>query len=256
MESTLSVTYEDLQSQIGRFLGYPDDAGTWSAGQIAHVDRHIQSGYKQFLYPPAVEGIESGYEWSFIRPVATIDTVSGDKDQDLPEDFGRVAGDFHYESGIHSLSVVLVSEHRIEMLHQHDDDEGKPQFAATRFKSSDGSDGQRQEIVWWPTPDAVYTLTYRYEVFVDKLETGDYPLGGMKHSELITESCLAIAEQRENDEAGIHTQNFMRLLASSIAQDRKNGAKFFGAMGLGETVEGDKRRVRLTGDITYKGSTW
>ena len=323
MESTLSVTYENLQAEVGRFLGYSDNVALWSSEQVVHVHRHIQSGIRQFYYPPAVEGVEAGYEWSFIRPVATITTIpkytTGDVDvvdnvatisgggvwpawaythgtlvlngieytitdnpdgadlavtgdnvsvkeddwyldraprQDLPDDFGRIVGDIHYESGIYSYPIVVVSEHRIAVLHQHDDSKAKPQFATTRFKESDGSDGQRQEIVWWPTPDSAYTLTYRYEVFVDELEAGDYPLGGMKHSELITESCLAIAEQRENDEIGLHTQNFMRLLVTSIAQDRKNGAGFFGAMGLGETVEGDKRRIHLTGDITYKGNTW
>lgn len=256
-ESTLSVTYEDLQAEIGRFLGYPYNVASWSAEQVAVVDRHIQSGIKQFYYPPAVEGIEPGYEWSFMKPTAVIETDDGDTAQDLPDDFGRVIGDFHYAAGVYEKSIVVVSEHRILSLHQHSAEEGKPRFAAIRYIArEDASDGQRQEVVWWPTPDDEYTLTYRYEVFVNKLEAEEYPMGGMKHSELVIESCLAIAEQRENDEAGLHTQAFIRLLSTSIAQDRKNGAKYYGAMGLGEVSDDRERRVTLTGDITYKGSTW
>jgi hypothetical protein len=55
-------------------------------------------------------------------------------------------------------------------------------------------------------------------------------------AELITESCLAVAEQRANDEAGIHTDIFNRLLVSMIARDRKSGAQNYGM--IGDTVNG------------------
>jgi hypothetical protein len=260
-ESTLSIRYDDLQVEVGRFLGYAADPDTWSDGQVAEVDRYIQAGIRQFYYPPKVEGVEEGYEWSFLKPVTTIDTVDGDGEQDLPDDFGRIIGDLHFEASVHARSITVVSEHRILALLQQNDDENRPRHAAVRFKSSDGSAGQRQEIVWWPIPDTAYTLTYRYEAFAGKLvkTTNPYPLGGMKHAEVITESCLAIAEQRANDEKGIHWDAFMRLLATAIAQDRKNGARYFGAMSQGETVESDARCRRLHGssyNITYKGETW
>ena len=61
-ESTLSLEYDDIQLEIGRFVGFKVDPTTWTAAQIAEVDRYIQAGYRQFLYPPAIEGIEAGYE--------------------------------------------------------------------------------------------------------------------------------------------------------------------------------------------------
>lgn len=260
-ESTLSIGYDDLQIEVGRFLGYSATVASWDAGQVAEVDRYIQAGVRQFYYPPATDGAEAGYEWSFLKPVATLQTAIDDGEQDMPDGFGRIVGDLHFDASIHAASITVVGEHRILSLLQRSSEAGRPMHAAVRFKTSTGSTGQRQEIVWWPVPNAVYTLTYRYEAFAGKLvkTTNPYPLGGMKHSELIVESCLAVAEQRANDEKGLHWDSFMRMLASAVAQDRKNGARYFGAMSLGEAAYSDPRLVRRQADsypITYKGDTW
>lgn len=330
-ESTLSIDYDDLEIELGRFLGYPDvDPANWSAAQIAEVERYIQAGYRQFLYPPAVEGVEAGYPWSFLTPTTTIETESAyttgslavvnngtatctltggvwptwaathgtltigstvytissrDGDtvltvvgvdvtaaedgwslahagyQDLPDDLGRIVGDLHFEADVYWRPITQVSEHQIQALLQRDDSTNRPVHAAVRYKASDSTGGQRREIVWWPKPDDDYTLTYRYEAFQAKLvkTTAPYPLGGMKYSELVVESCLAIAEQRANDEKGIHSDAFVRLLAAAIEQDRQSGPRYFGALGEGESDEADARRRRLQGssyDITYKGATW
>jgi hypothetical protein len=77
-ESTLSIGYDDLQIEVGRFLGYSATVASWDAGQVAEVDRYIQAGVRQFYYPPATAGAEAGYEWSFLKPVATIQTAIDD----------------------------------------------------------------------------------------------------------------------------------------------------------------------------------
>lgn len=324
--STLAIGYDDIQLEIFRYLGYDADSTKWSAAMVAEVDRYIQAGYRQFLYPPAMEGVETGYEWSFLKPTTTINTIqryttgdvavvsgtctltdgtwpswaythgtlvidddeysitSRDGDtqltvvgddveaddgdwylkhsgnQDLPDDCGRIIGNFHFKADVYpAKSIPVVSEHMIQTLLQSSIDESRPQYAAVRFKSSDGSDGQKQEVVWYPIPDDVYTMTYRYEAFTGKLTTDNpYPLGGMKHSEVIMESCLAIAEQRGNDEKSFHWDSFSRLLATAIAQDRKNGAKYFGPMSTGEEPSYPRRRFpyQTSYEITYDGETW
>ena len=116
-------------------------------------------------------------------------------------------------------------------------------------------EGQRMEVVFYPTPDSVYTLNYQYEAYNGKIsEANPYPLGGMRHSELVLESCLAVAEQRANDDAGAHTQAFRSMLASSLAFDRKQGAKSYGQIGQPRDVSVDFRRGN--GYVTYKGNTW
>jgi hypothetical protein len=223
---------------------------------LEEVDRYIQAGIRQFYYPPAVQGVDPGYEWSFVKPAATLSVTAADATVDLPDDLGRIVGDLHYAAGVYSVPVVLVSDSRMQALMQKSIDQGRPAYAAVSHKVSDGSNGQRQEITLWPIPDATYTLTYRYEAYSGKIsESRPFPLGGMKHSELIVESCLAIAEQRANDEKGLHYERFVSMLVSAMAQDKKNGARFFGHMG-GSGEEVVSRQRQSSGDITYKGETW
>jgi len=271
-ESTLSLKYADLLSEVAAFLGYGGVPDAWSTEQAAEVDRYVQSGYRQFLYPassPAsivrgkvmASAIEAGYVWSFLNPTTTIDTADGDAAQDLPDTLGRIVGDLTFAATEFASSVVLVSEHRIAALLEQSAEKGRPRYAAVRAK--DGTTlttGQRFEIVWWPIPDAVYTLTYRYEGYTGKL-TNDrpYPLGGMKHAETIIESCLAVAEQRANDERGQHSQLFTDLLITSIELDRKQGARYFGSMGSPErgAIQDSAELPRYpNGNVTYKGVTW
>jgi hypothetical protein len=163
-------------------------------------------------------------------------------------------GDLHYDASANHRPVVIVSEARILALLQKSADEGAPQYAAIRFKQEYGAHGQVQEIVFWPIPDAVYALTYRYEAYNGKLSAvNPCPLGGMRHSELITESCLAVAEQRANDERGLHTERFNLLLAAGVAQDRRGGARYFGPMGGSESYDAPTRV--LSSVITYNGVT-
>jgi len=257
-ESTLSVSYSDLLAAVGGFLGYGVTAANWTAAQLAEIDRYVQDGVRQFYYPPAVNGVEAGFEWSFLKPTTTITTTASDGVQNLPDAFGRMLGDFHFDDDDSTAQVQVVSEHRMQSLLQQSTDVGLPRMAAIRFKGSTGAYGQRQEVMWWPVPDTAYTLTYRFEAFAGKLsEAFPYPLGGMKYAGVIIESCLAIAEQRANDERGLHTEQFIATLAAAITQDRKNGARYFGAMGSGEGAQDAGWRSGQTRyDITYKGETW
>jgi len=256
-ESTLSISFTDLQKEIGAFLGYGVDPTAWTNERFAEIDRYIQSGIRQFYYPPAVNGIEAGYEWSFLKPIASLSTVADTATVALPDDLGRIVSDLHYAASVHAVPVAICSEGRYQDLLQQDASTGRPRFATVRHKVSDGTTGQRQEVAFWPTPDAVYTLSYRYEAFAGKLTaTKQYPLGGMRHAELILESCLAIAEQRANDEKGLHGERFMALLAAGIAQDRRGGARIYGQMGgRGDSVlSRNALPEHLT--MTYKGETW
>jgi hypothetical protein len=93
---------------------------------------------------------------------------------------------------------------------------------AIRPISSDGSNGQRFQLMLWPTPDAAYTVSYRYHALPAKLTASyPYPLGGEAHAETILASCLAVAEARQENNAGIHAANFMQRLQASIAYDKQ-----------------------------------
>jgi len=259
-ESTLSIPYADLKAEVAAYLGYGVDDSAWSAAEDAEIDRYVQAGVRRFYYPPAGEGYEQGYPWSFLSPVTTIATVADDAEQDLPDALGRVLGDFHYPEADHRPSVVQVSEERyLKLLSRQTTSTGPPQVARVAHKAQVKGQGQRLEVKWWPVPDKAYTLTYRYEAYTGKLSDGNkYPLGGMRHAELLIASCLAVAEQRANDERGIHSQDFERMLAAAIQQDRRLGSRHYGRMGVPESQPTVPRHgdTGVTYDITYKSVTY
>ena len=53
----------------------------------------------------------------------------------------------------------------------------------------------------------------------------------MHLAELYIESCLAVAEQRINEQVGLHTQQYHMLLADAILRDSKRGPQILGQMG-------------------------
>jgi len=255
-ESELSVDYTSLLLEVSAFLGYGSDLSALDVYHMKEVERYVKSGIRQFYYPPAIQGA-TPHCWSFLNPVAEITTRPNEYSEELPDDFARVVGDITYQPEEYCSSIVVVSEFRIYELRERNIEPTRPKFAAVRNSLSDEM-ATRKEIIFWPTPDAEYTLNYVYEAFSgDLTEEHPYPLGGMKYSELIIESCLSVAEQRGNDEAGLHTERFNALLLAGIAQDKKSGAHVFGSMG--GPCESPARSRRVTGTnypITYNGNTW
>ncbi len=255
-ESSLSIGFPELQVEVGDFLGYGRTSGSWSVAQEALIDSIVQSGVRRVYYPPSTgEGV-SGYEWSWLQPTTELAIVSGTSDYDLPDDFGRLVGPFHFPAEEYRKPAIEVSVSKILQLRTYSFQTGGPYYVATRFKSSDGSGGQRQEALFFPEPDDDWTMIYEYEAYNSALsDSFPYPLGGMKLSELYIESCLAVAESRTGDELSVHTQTFQALLVDAVARDRKHGAKYFGQMGHRDT-EADVFRRGYTGSvypIEYKG---
>jgi hypothetical protein len=232
-ESTLSLSYTDLCLAVGYFLGYGATSGSWTQAQVDEIDRAVQSGYRQFLYPPAAQGVEPGYEWSFMAPVATISTAANTADQSLPDDFGRLVDGFTFAAASGYPGVLAdVGEGRIRELRQSNVSAGTPRMAGIRATAGTGAIGQRKEVMWYPTPNAVYVLSYKYEACTGKLTSQlPYPLGGLKHAETIRESCLAAAESSINDSQQVHWNLFISMLISSIARDQEEGGRFFGNVG-------------------------
>ena len=257
-ESGLSVGAPELRQEIGYFLGYGRGSiVSWSTAQLTEINIVLNAGIRRAYYPAAVDGSTVGYEWSFLRPFTTLSVVDGTSDYDLPDDFGRFIDVLHYAEEEYLSPVVIISASDILRRRSSIGQIGSPQFGATRWKSSTGTTGQRQELLLYPEPDEDKTMSYQYEAYSDALsDTYPYPLGGMKMSELYIESCLAIAEQRINDTPGVHTQAFGLLLIDAIARDRRQGAKNFGQMGNAETPGREFRRGDTGGtySITYKGS--
>jgi hypothetical protein len=76
-ESTLQITFTDLETEVGRFLGYHRTVANWSSVQTADLLAILERGLRQFYFPPRTKSqIASGqqaHRWSFLRPRATLD---------------------------------------------------------------------------------------------------------------------------------------------------------------------------------------
>ena len=224
-ESSLSATLTTLRKELGWYILGERTAANWSADEITQLDDTITSGLRQFYHAPPIGGGKLAHKWSFLEPTTTLTTVAGTSDYTLPASFGGMTGPLTYAAANNRwYPVEITSEHRIRMLRQRDFNtlNSFPLSGAVRARTSDGSDGQRFEILLWPTPDKAYTLSYRYHALQSKLTASNpYPLGGEAHAETILESCLAIAEQRMENQAGVHSQKFHERLAASISHDKQ-----------------------------------
>ena len=81
-ESTLKITFTELRTEIGRFLGNDRTYGNWTAAEILDVEACIKRGLRTFYFPPKTDPTVLAHNWSFLRPQATLtiwdDVVTAD----------------------------------------------------------------------------------------------------------------------------------------------------------------------------------
>jgi len=180
-----------------------------------------------------------------------------DGNYDLPDDWnGWACKNLTFQPQESYEPVKFVSEGEIRRLRQFNDARQAPTRAAIRAKSSTGASGQRFELMLYPIPDAEYLLDGLYNVLLNKIDssTYPYPLGGMAHAKTIEESCLAVAEIKVNDEAGLHKGLFQEALAISITNDRQREPDSYGYNGDNSTDrESCNGSCRPRHSVTYEG---
>lgn len=221
----LSIGWPDLRIEVATYLGWSSDSADWDADQIATINRLVNSGIRQYLIPPIVQGV-SAYIWSFLRPQdLTITTVADDSSYDLPDDFGGMAGTVLTFGGTGTgfWEIKIDSEERIRTaLSLNPSLTGRPQYAAIRPKAFDGSTGQEWEIVFYPTPDQAYSIVGRYTPHFDAPDAENpYLPGGSAHAEGYIASCRAVAEEREEHVGdGPEFRSFIRILTANLSMDQ------------------------------------
>jgi hypothetical protein len=255
-ESSLSIDYSELTQEVAYFLGYGRTTSL-DTDQKADVDSCIKSGLSQFYNPPKISPQQPRHKWSFLYPVATLDTVSGTAEYTMPDDFAGIGQPFTFEPNKTCNPVTLTSINQIHKHQQLSEAKGTPALAAVVPVKGTGSSGQRWKVIFYPTPDKAYTLTYTYYVLLDMLtDLSPYPYGGAQHRETILESCLSIAESRIDD--GVtgkeHYNRFISCLSASIAQDREvNSPEWLGYAADGSVDLNKDRRLHTRPIIRYNG---
>ncbi len=145
------------------------------------------------------------------------------RDYALPDDFGGITEDLIYQERSLALKkIALIAEEQLMSLRATFETSAQiPYYASIRYKTTDATDGQRQEILFYPAPDVAYTLSYRYSRLPNALTTSSpYPYGGAQYAELLKESCLAVAEMFSEDRQGVHSKRFNELLVAAVRADQ------------------------------------
>lgn len=251
-ESTLSVNRDEILQAVGDYFTFGRDRWVWNREQTAQVTRVVRSGERTFYNPP-------GHTWSFLTLKLALSITNAATDFTLPDDFGGLldsylsfsAGNNEYQT----VKVTSVAEIMRRRQFTNVDAQIQPILCAVNAKSSDGtSTGQRFELLLYPQPTVSGTLNGRY--YSDPYATSDssiYPLGGQPHAETLLTCCLAAAELEKIGQPGPQAAKYAERLSTSIAMDRRMGAKWLGYNGDGSCDERWSVYDMRSGAPTYNG---
>lgn len=211
--TSMTVSYQDLLELIGRsFFGKRTG---FSADETSDLDDIIKSG---------LQSVYRAHSWSFLRPLQSIVTVANTGTYNLPTGFDSIddnlltwpTGEGYY------APVPIVPWNDIRRKLTQDNVASRPLCAAIIAAEYDSAVGSKRQIIFYPTPDAVYTLSavmrLRWTMIDD---THPYPIGGEIVADAITEACLAAAERLLDGAPGIHAEAFKEALAAAITQDKE-----------------------------------
>lgn len=227
MESTLADTYRDVIGSLGFEAGWgrgPDNGDPeWDSDQFTTLKLIMKSGLRQFYKPPPDQAGVS-HQWSFLSPFVRLALASGQRELRMPRDFGGVEGNVYVASanagGTPGICQVGGGVRALYAVYPNST--GRPAVADIEALRTSGADGQKWQMVFYPEPNADYTIEFYYSILGEML-TGDLPFayGGPDHSETILASCLAVWENRIDDiPNGPRYQHWRERLAASISIDR------------------------------------
>jgi hypothetical protein len=114
--------------------------------------------------------------------------------------------------------IELINGKFVTALRATQSQTGYPQYAYIRWRESDGTAAQAQEIVVWPEPDDVYPVALPYMAQPQGMTTANpYPRGGPEMADVLLSLILAVCEEAKNGvrgdrwiEAKIKCMNAMR----------------------------------------------
>lgn len=239
-ESTLAMTYDEIRQRIGKDYGYRTVIEDWSDAEKEDIEFCVKDGCNLFY-------TQSGHEWSFLEPFASITIADGETELELPWDFGFLVDNYLYFDDSIGRTMRIVNDGRILQYRQNNNNTtGRPMYGAIVVESKPGVlFGQRSKLIWWPESDQDYTGKIRYSVIPGALAPiSPTPYGGAAHAGTLMQACLAAKERREGNPMGPHNQTYIQMLDASKAYDRKLKPRML-ARGRGTD------RGRETNVVTY-----
>ena len=240
-ESTLSLKKRDYEVEVGDFLGYGRDPTKWGDTRTEHINAIVKAGLSNYYFPDL--GGQT-YHWSFLKPVGSFSLASGAQELTLPDDFNGFTEPFLviFDS-TKAYRKVWVGNLVRSLYASQPEATGHPQHAEVGIVEGRTAEGSsRYKLLVFPEADAAYTLKGRYSLAPHALSGArPYVYGNVAHHQTVLESCLAAAEQRRDNEIGLHSQLFKDKLRASVSEDRKMAPKYLGYNGDGSSGRNRRR---------------
>lgn len=267
----------DINNALSMFAGWGPTYSALTAAKKSQIDTWRLSGLRQVYSPPVIGNQKIAHEWSFLKPIVTIDTsapystgtvavasgvvtltggtfpswaANGDlvvasqtlevstRDSStqvtlvdtsitvssgasyslvcprysLPSGFAGMVGPLSFRPGESDgvRDLEYVGEYLIRRERSFDDSTNRPRVFSLRPMTLG-----TYKLILYPVPDAVYGLLGKA-----RINPGDNLVGGDDYFELFLESCLAVAENRSRESAGVHSSKFRELLTAAISLDQ------------------------------------
>lgn len=231
----LLVNKAYLKRLIGDAFQYGPHSGVWDNTQAQRVKLALETGLRKFYAPNILPGERYRHDWSFLKPVYSLQLVVGQAIYDLPEDFSMFVGEeliFEQEEAYRASAIKLVSERQVSKELGMTTSAGRPYRAAYRVKTPQEAFGTVYELLLTPRPDQAYVVNFRYSINPGSLsEETALPFGGQANMQTVIEACLAAVEEMRDGAAGLHAVNFLECLRASVSHDRKvNSPASLGAL--------------------------
>lgn len=268
-----SQTFEESLIRLAVAAGMANYDGQEAAlpDDPLHLDRlkrAYNDGYERFLRHRA--------RWTFMEMPFELTTTSdgtgaynveGDPARYALPDFligCRPKGNWHYTDSSAIYSTVIDTSWEIVRARyaSHGNDAGVPQIAACQRMSNPAdsiNNADRWEVIFWPPPGAVYTLTALFSVMRRRLvELTEKHPAGMIHDATI--NACAKFEFFKDDSGPLREPAVLEMgeaLDRSVQIDLQNEPKRLGRIrdpGLATLLDsGRVRRYDRTGVSTYNG---
>lgn len=240
-DGRFNVAY--LSRMIGRHIGAGPNPKVWTHQQEQLIAEIIRRARRRVYNPPAIRNDIKSHDWSFLRPIGNLTTVSGQWAYDLPADYVQMYGPVFYEGGGtiqdgsgNDIAVGTTFYHPLQMRGEADlmrmlqlqEASTRPTICATRVKKFNKAQGTRYELLVWAVPDGSYPLQFRYRVNPDTSVPNSLPAmvadldlhGGDRYSEMYLEAAMLDADYLAGKKRSEHEDRFLRAVETAVMQDR------------------------------------
>lgn len=215
------TSYDEIRSDVAFLRGWGRSSSGWDTEKTQALAQIIKSGLQRFLFGALIPGSAKAYEWAFLRQSFRFGTVIGQRDYDLPPDFGTPEAWVYFASGTAAYCPIPVVNQAMfdRNVSIEPTASGLPRMATISPVRSVMNAAQAWKVSLHPLPDAVYDLSMPYRINPAEIGAAQqYLPGGPVYARAIK---LAIMAEAANvlDNARQHEEDYQAALVAAMSHD-------------------------------------